>query len=407
MKIDERRKPRSFFSLFYSQCMGLKSTKQDDYNQTIMLNTYQELAQYLDDLPAGYPATESGVEIEILETLFTEAEAELALHLTLLGEEARVVAYRAGRDVAETFEMLEVMVEKGLISGSYPKGRPPRYAISQYVIGFHEGQVNRLSAEYVALFNRYAPTLFEKGPWTQVPQLRTIPAGVSIPVTSEVMPYESAEAILRSKTHFAVRNCICRQEAHLQGAGCARPLESCLTFDDAALNDAATGKGRALTLEEALDKVEAARKAGLVLQPANSQNPIVMCTCCSCCCGVLRNIKNHPEPASLVANAFIAQFEAALCIACGKCVKVCPMGALTMEESAAFNPARCIGCGLCVGVCPTEALVMDRKVEKQTAIPKTTIANYLRIARARGGGRLMRLAWMAVRSLVDRAIAPR
>ena len=372
-----------------------------------MPDIYQKLASYLDDLPAGYPPTESGVEIEILQTLFTEREAELALHLTLLNEEARVVAFRAGWELEETAETLEEMHHKGLISGSHSDSGPPRYAISQYVIGFHEGQVDRLSEEYVRLFNRYAPHLFEKGPWTKVPQLRTIPVGAAIPVTTEVMPYESAEAILRSKTHFAVRNCVCRQEAQVKGEGCDGPMEGCLTFDDAALNDAATGKGRAITLEEALEKVEAARKAGLVLQPANSQDPIVMCTCCSCCCGVLRHIKLHPKPSELVANAFIAHFDPALCITCGKCAAVCPMGALTFDELIGFNPDRCIGCGLCVGVCPTRALVMVRKETRQPSIPKTTVANYLRIAKARGIGRLLKLAGMALRSLVDRVIAPR
>ena len=372
-----------------------------------MTPIYQQLAQTLDDLPAGYPATESGVEIDILRTLFTESEAELATHLTLLGEEARVVAYRARRDVAEIADMLDRMVEKGLISASYPEGKAPRYAISQYVIGFHEGQVNRLSADYVELFQHYAPHLFEKGPWQKVPQLRTIPVGVAIPVTTEVMPYESAEAILRAKTNFGVRNCVCRQEMQLHGEGCDKPLESCLTFDGAALNDARTGKGRLITREEALAKVDAARKAGLVLQPANSQDPIVMCTCCSCCCGVLRNIKNHPKPSELVANAFIAHFDAAACITCGKCVKVCPMGGLTMDEAIVFNPARCIGCGLCVDACPTEAMTMTRKAQKQAAIPKTTTANYVRIARVRGVRHVWKLVAMAARSLVDRALAPR
>jgi Na+-translocating ferredoxin:NAD+ oxidoreductase subunit B len=372
-----------------------------------MSHAYQQLAHYLDDLPAGYPATDSGVEVEILQTLFSAQEAELALHLTLLGEEARVVAFRARRGVAETADMLDVMAGKGLISGSYPTGKAPRYAISQYVIGFHEGQVDRLSEAYVRQFKRYEPHLFDKGPWTKVPQLRTIPINASIPVTTEVMPYESAEAILRSKIHFAVRNCICRQEARLGGEGCERPMESCLTFDDAALNDAATGKGRKISLEEALEKVDAARKAGLVLQPANSQNPIVMCTCCSCCCGVLRNIKKHPTPGEMVANPFIARYDTKACIRCGKCVPVCPMDAVSLREAIEFNPVRCIGCGLCAGVCPTQAVVMVRKTVKQPAIPKHTLATYIRLAKARGIGHVLKLAGMVVRSLFYRVIAPR
>jgi Na+-translocating ferredoxin:NAD+ oxidoreductase subunit B len=395
---------KTFMMLFYSNPGRIHL---GGYNQAIMTQVYEKLASYLDDLPAGYPATDSGVEIEILETLFSEEEAALALHLTLLGEEARVVAFRARRGTAETADMLEVMAGKGLISGSYPTGKAPRYAISQYVIGFHEGQVDRLSEAYVRQFKRYEPHLFDKGPWTKVPQLRTIPINMSIPVTTEVMPYESAEAILRSKTHFAVRNCICRQEAQLGGEGCARPLESCLTFDDAALNDAATGKGRKISLEEALEKVDAARKAGLVLQPANSQNPIVMCTCCSCCCGVLRNIKKHPTPGEMVANPFIARYDTKACIACGKCVTVCPMGAVTLGKAIAFNPDRCIGCGLCAGVCPTQAVMMMRKTVKLPAIPKNTLATYLRLAKARGNGHVLKLAGMVVRSLFYRVIAPR
>lgn len=372
-----------------------------------MHTVYQQLARYLDDLPAGYPPTDSGVEIEILQTLFTEDEAALALHLTLLDEEARVIAYRARQETGEVAALLEGMVRKGLISSSYPDGKPTRYAISQYVIGFHEGQVDRLSKDYVKLFKRYVPHLFEKGPWTKVPQIRTIPIGAAIPVTTEVMPYESADAILRSKTHFGVRNCVCRQELKLDDGGCDRPMESCLVFDDAALNDAASGMGRLITLDEALAKVAAAREAGLVLQPANSQNPIVMCTCCSCCCGVLRNIKNHPEPSTLVANPFIARYDAEVCIACGKCLTVCPMDALTWaDEVIAFNPARCIGCGLCVDQCPTRAVVMVRKDARLRAIPKNTLATYLRMAQARGPRQVLILFGMVLRSVVHRMIAP-
>ena len=60
-----------------------------------MTDIYQKLAHHLDDLPGGFPSTESGVELRILRRLFTPDQAELALHLTLLPEQARVIAYRA------------------------------------------------------------------------------------------------------------------------------------------------------------------------------------------------------------------------------------------------------------------------------------------------------------------------
>ena len=45
-----------------------------------------------------------------------------------------------------------------------------------------------------------------------MPQIRTIPVGVSIPLEAKVMPYERAEEIVRGHRVFAVRNCVCRQE---------------------------------------------------------------------------------------------------------------------------------------------------------------------------------------------------
>ena len=58
-------------------------------------DVYRRLAKHLDNLPGGFPPTESGVELRILRRLFTPEEAELAMRLTLIPEEAPVVARRA------------------------------------------------------------------------------------------------------------------------------------------------------------------------------------------------------------------------------------------------------------------------------------------------------------------------
>jgi len=365
-------------------------------------NIYRRLAKYLDSLPAGYPPSEDGVEIQILKHLFTEEEAKLALHLGLLSESASVIARKARLTTEVTADLLEEMVRKGLISGSYPEGKPPQYTISQFVIGFYEDQVNRLEPELVDLFEAYAPIYFEKGPWKKFPQVRTIPVNETISITSEVLPYFQAEDILRSKTHIAVRNCVCRQEREILDDGCGKPMEACFSFDGAALNTVKTGKGRLISLDEALEIIKEARTAGLVLQPANSQNPIFMCACCSCCCGVLRHIKNEPNPGDLVANPFIMEYDQITCIACGDCVEICPMGALTMDEFGEVHLAqiRCIGCGLCVSVCPSNAVQVVQKAKgEQPKIPKTTTGTYLNIARERGLSNVFALVNMVIKHI--------
>ncbi|HOG01284.1 MAG TPA: 4Fe-4S binding protein, partial [Clostridia bacterium] len=48
---------------------------------------------------------------------------------------------------------------------------------------------------------------------------------------------------------------------------------------------------------------------------------------------------------------------AAGCIACRRCEKECPEGAIRMEnELAVIDYDKCTGCGRCVEVCPTRCI---------------------------------------------------
>ena len=51
------------------------------------------------------------------------------------------------------------------------------------------------------------------------------------------------------------------------------------------------------------------------------------------------------------------------CVACGVCVKECPMGAASVWKGcyAVINPDICIGCGKCAKSCPAGSIsVLDR-----------------------------------------------
>jgi hypothetical protein len=136
---------------------------------------YRKLAKHLDNLPGGFPATESGVELRILRRLFSPEEAELATHLTLIPEEARVIGRRAKRPASETAARLDQMARKGLIFNIVPKKGPALYTAAQFVIGIWEYHVNDLDPELIRDMNEYIPALV--APWEKSPQLRTIPVG--------------------------------------------------------------------------------------------------------------------------------------------------------------------------------------------------------------------------------------
>ena len=78
-------------------------------------DVYLKLAKYLDEMPAGFPATDNGVELRILRRFFNPEEAEITLHVTLIPEEARVIARRAKISSEEAERHLAIMSKKGLI----------------------------------------------------------------------------------------------------------------------------------------------------------------------------------------------------------------------------------------------------------------------------------------------------
>ena len=348
-----------------------------------MENTvYHELAQHLNRLPGGFPPTANGLELRILRRLFMKAEARLACHLTLIPETAQVVAYRCGlaRDAAAT--MLEAMWQKGLILKQESKGKPSRYMACQFVVGIWEFQVNRLTPELVADMAAYIPVLFNTDTWRRAPQMRTIPVNRSIDPKLPVLPHEAAAEMIRDKTHFVISPCICRKERRMAGHGCDGPLEACISFGDAGSYFVQSGIGRPVGRQTVLDLLEAADRAGLVLQPSNSRDPAWICCCCGCCCGVLRTIKTYPKPAELVAAPFAVTLNADWCTSCGLCVGRCQIGALAFKgKSVQLNNHRCIGCGLCVSTCPAGALQLARKPRsQQPRVPANMATALLRTA---------------------------
>jgi len=365
-----------------------------------MDDIYKKLAGHLDDMPGGFPATESGVELRILRRLFTPEEAELALSLTLLPEEPAHVARRIHLPEEETARRLEEMAKRGLIYRMQPKDGPARYLAWQFVIGIWEFHVNSLDRGLVEDMAEYIPRLLNFETWKKAPQLRTIPVAQSIPVEHQVVSYESAESLVRSHRRILVAPCICRREKKLAGEGCNRLEEACLVFGAGADYYLKNGLGRLIDQEEALRILKEADNAGLVLQPSNSQKISSICCCCGCCCGVLRTIKKHPEPAKIISSPFRVSILAESCDGCGICLDRCQMEALQLDDGrVVVDWSRCIGCGLCVSTCPPKALSLVRKPSsEQPDVPETMMKSYLKLARARGKMKPTRLLRMWLKS---------
>ena len=337
--------------------------------EVYMTDVYERLAKHLDKLPGGFPATESGVELRILKRLFSPAEAELAVCLNMIPETPEAIADRMGLNAEAIAPQLEEMSRKGLIFRA-GKEKNNAYSAAMFIMGIWEYHCNDLTEDLVRDFNAYLPQIHQKS-WmkSKTHHKRVVPVSTMILPESDILSYDDAEAIIKSQKKIVLGTCVCRKEEQLIGKGCANPLDVCLFFGSVAEFYQENNLGRGIDVEKALETLEKGRKAGLVLQPSNSQNPVTLCMCCGCCCLFLKNIKAMAKPGRYVHTNYYARVDGDKCIACGACADRCHMDAITVAETASVNPDRCIGCGICVSDCPTGAMRYKQKKRTDQHVP--------------------------------------
>jgi electron transport complex protein RnfB len=325
-------------------------------------------------IPNGFPATESGVELRLLAKIFEPEEAELASVMRVKFEPAAEIAARAGAEPAEAKRTLRAMVRKGQIGLRKGEGEL-LFALMPFIVGIYEEQLSRLDRELAQLFEQYFEEALGGPVFTEHPPLqRVIPVEEAISVEIDVHPYEQASQIVESAKAWGVRDCICRTQQRLVGKGCERLVSSCLIL--APVPGAFDGSSvtKAITKEESLRLLREAEEAGLVHTTGNYQDSTYyICNCCSCCCGVLRGLANHPTPNAVVRSDFVATVEAESCTGCGDCVERCPISARSLGEDGvcSVDQSRCIGCGLCASSCTVGSISLQRRTEVSQQPPVT------------------------------------
>jgi electron transport complex protein RnfB len=346
---------------------------------------YRKLAQTLDAIPHGFPATASGAELRLLAKIFIPEEAALASVMRLSLEPASTISARAGVDPKAAYRTLKAMVRKGQIRAGKKDGQLA-FGLMPFVVGFYEEQLPRLDRELAELFEQYYQEA--KGALFAAPPIhRVIPVEEAIPANIEIYPYERASELLEGAKAWGVRDCICRLQQKLVGKGCDRPVANCLVFApyEGVFDHSETT--RPITKEEALHILREAEDAGLVHSPGNYQDDnYYICNCCTCCCGVLRTVAQFSKPTAIASSDFVAVVDADLCAGCGDCLERCQFGALAVPEAfCVVDVEGCVGCGLCTTVCPNQALHLVRRPPGRVPPPPIDLRDWTsRRAKARG-----------------------
>ena len=349
---------------------------------------YKQLANRLDSLPNGFPPTDDGVELRLLEMIFTPEEADLTAQLRLTLETSKEVAERIGRDPKEVRNLLKGLARKMLVEiGRTEHGLG--YGIMPFVVGIYEMQFATLNAEMAQVFEDYYQKAFASIMQVTPQFHRVVPVSETIQTGMEIDPFESAADIVAGANAWGVVDCICRKQQAMVGNPCDHPLDVCMILSKRPGAFDNTPVIQAQTQAEAMETLKRAAEAGLVHSVSNTQEGLTyICNCCTCSCGILRGISEMGIANVVARSAFVNQVDEDLCMGCEICVDYCQFDALSIDDDKGVIVVKeisCVGCGVCVLPCPEEALSLVRRPEEEILpVPDTEDDWRMERAKARG-----------------------
>jgi electron transport complex protein RnfB len=381
---------------------SVRPKKLDDYPG--LPAAYREVAQsYANPLLTGPPICDE--LIALVQHMFTEEEASLVRHIkTPLGRTAASVATAAGRPVDEVRPILEHLAHDKFILFAFGDGGRRRYGLLPLVPGVFEMALIRTSLDSLTDWHRRFAELFialyDTGYLVDyverpIPGVRYVPVGEAIEAHPQALPSDRLEEVLDRYEVFGVGLCQCRMSAQIVDRACDRPLENCIGFGDAAEYLIRHGKMRPVDKREVLDIKAEATAAGLVsfvteIGVGKSRSG-ASCSCCGCCCGGLRLIRDFDAPGLIAPPHFVPQVDLARCTYCGRCAGACPTRAMVVDAGARLHQhlvERCIGCGLCAVNCDQQQAIRMEPVPGYRQPPQSLLSTLLRL-----GPNYLRNAW--------------
>lgn len=315
----------------------------------------------------------------LMKARYTIEEAAFLIGVPHSATTLEDLAQLKGMDASELEPQLKKMCRQGLMY-EIKRGSSVRYRLNDsYFVFFRStfwpGTDDQTSKDTAPLANKYYHDgFYEQYATIHAKGLRALPIHATIDDTRKILPYEDVVKVLDKVEYFTVSACPCRQRQKLDDDGnrCDKLLSVCLHFDELGHYIVDNGMGREITREETEKILKASADAGLVHGISNWQEkPDTICNCCNCCCLWMEAYHKLGHHKSLDASNYTVQVKAETCMACGLCVKRCPMDAVQLmfssKASNKFNKAAvvskeaCIGCGVCVHKCPTDSLTLVQK----------------------------------------------
>ncbi|MBR2806331.1 MAG: FAD-dependent oxidoreductase [Oscillospiraceae bacterium] len=166
--------------------------------------------------------------------------------------------------------------------------------------------------------------------------MHVIPVEKEVNATRESVSIEKISYWLQKyEGHLSAGICSCRYSRAKIGEGCTDDEQDwCIQVGDMADYTVETGRAHYITKEEALDILKKAEENGYVHQVTNidgSDHIFDICNCNVQICNALRTSLLFNTP-NMSRSSFTANVNKENCVACGRCVEICPAGAVKLGQ---------------------------------------------------------------------------
>ena len=345
-------------------------------------DAYRNLSDRINWFTQGAPTSET--LYKILEVLYTEKEAKWVALLPV-----RPFTVKKAAKIWQTSEfkaerLLDHLCEKALLVDSYHNGirkfvmPPPMAGFIEFALMRTRGDIDQhylgeLYYQYMNVEEDFIKDLFFATE-TKLGRVYVQEPVLTNDKTNHILDYERATHIVEEAEYIGLGLCYSPHKMFHARDPCEinAPWDVCLTFDNVARSLAQHGDyARLISKAEALDALERSYASNLVQIGENvREHPAFICNCCGCCCEALQAARHFSPMQPVATTNYIPEISLENCVGCGKCAKVCPVLAISMEEGengkkkAAVNREICLGCGVCARNCAVKAIELKRRPEQ-------------------------------------------